>query len=102
VRAPALPIPCPLGHAAPRERRGRLAAPLDTRRFIGVTSVFSVVEQPFSNARVSWSSRVFLGGNETLGRPGHGTNAARGTAIFPIAPWSVPNQIWRVALSNVM
>ncbi len=31
-----------------------------------------------------------------------GTNAARGTTILPIAPWSVPNQICRVALSNVM
>ena len=31
-----------------------------------------------------------------------GTKAARGTAILPMAPWSVPNQICRVALSNVM
>ena len=32
----------------------------------------------------------------------YGTKVARGTAILPIAPWSVPNQIKRVDLSNVI
>ena len=54
---------------------------------------------------------VSLHGNETMRtesdpqrseRTLYGTNATRGTTILPIAPWSVPNQICRVALSNVM
>ena len=54
---------------------------------------------------------VSLHGNETMNKESdpqrsertlYGTKAARGTAILPIAPWSVPNQICRVALSNVM
>lgn len=31
-----------------------------------------------------------------------GTIARGGTVMRPMAPWSVPNQIWRVVGSNVM